>query len=118
MKTKQAKAALIRLIEDGIAQIANLPPEEISVLVRDVEARGSPPKEITIYMSVFFLPAGSPFCCGEPDCHSSFFLEKGRKELGEYLRKKMHLRHEVVVDYRVGVEYAKGVEFEAYPRSG
>ena len=114
MSTKQSKAALIRLIETGIRDVGDIPEDRLYVLVSDIDVSGSPPKEITAYVSVRFLPSGEPFCCGQPGCCSEVLRDSRSQELEEYLRRKMNLRHTVNVKLRCTVEYYDGIQFTAF----
>jgi len=114
MATKQSKAALIRLVENAIRDVGDLPRNKFYVLVRDLDVSGSPPTHVVASVLVRFLPSGAPFCCGEPGCYSPVFCESGAEELGDYLRRKMNLRHTVTVALRSDVEYFDGIEFTAF----
>ena len=111
MATKQSKAALIRLVENGIRDVGNIASNKFYVLVRDINVSGSPPNHIVASVLVRFLPSGAPFCCGEPGCYSRVFCASGAEELGEYLRRKMNLRHMVTVKLQCTAEYFDGIEF-------
>ena len=108
---------MIRLVEEAIRNVGEIPRDRLYVLVRDVQITGSPPRQIAAAVVVRFLPAGAPFCCGEPLCYSSAFTEQGHEEIGEYLRRKMGLRHALVFKCDTTVEYYDGIEFTAYPHS-
>lgn len=114
MKTKQSRAALIRLLETAIRDVGDIDSQKLYVLVRDVEASGSPPTRIVASLLVRFVPSGAPFCCGEPACYLRVFREDGAEELGDYVRRKMNLRHQVTVELEVSVEYFDGIEFAAH----
>jgi hypothetical protein len=114
MKSKQSKAALIRLVESGIQDVGNIPSDKLYVLVRDIDVSASPPTDITAFVSIRFLPTGAPFCCGEPFCYSPVFSENGAEELDDYLRRKMNLQHAVHVKLKCEVEYFDGIEFTAF----
>ncbi len=105
---------MIRLVETGIREVGNIPSNELYVLVRDIGVRGSPPREIVASVLVWFLPAGEPFCCGEPGCYSRVFSGTGAQELGDYLQRKMNLRHTVNVRLQCSVEYLGVIEFTAF----
>jgi hypothetical protein len=111
MTTKRSKAALIRLVENGIRDVGDIPSDKFYVLVRDVDTTGSPPTRVVASVMVRFLPSGAPYCCGEPGCYSRVFREDGAEELGDFLRRKMNLRHMVTVELNVSVEYFDGIEF-------
>jgi hypothetical protein len=114
MATKQSKAALIPLVENGIRDVGDLPPNKFYVLVRDIDVSGSPPNKIVASVLVRFLPSGVPFCCDEPGCYSRVFCDSGADELGDYLRRKMNLRQTVTVELRCAVEYFDNFEFTAF----
>ena len=80
--------------------------------MRHVDAKGQPPESIVAHVLVRFLVAGSPFCCGEPSCHSRAFTDTGEVEIGKYLARKMNLSQEVSVRLETAVEYSEGVEFK------
>ena len=114
MATKQSKAALIRLVENAIRQVGDIPRDRFYLLVRDIKTTGSPPTHITASVLLRFLPSGAPFCCGEPDCYSRVFCESGAEELGEYIRRRMNPRHTVNVVLQCDAEYYDGIEFTAF----
>ena len=114
MATKQSKAALIRLVENGIRDVGDIPRDKFYVLVRDIDVSGSPLTHVVASVLVRFLPSGEPFCCGESGCYSRVFCNSGAEELGDYLRRKMNLRHTVTVELRCAVEYVDGIEFTAF----
>lgn len=113
MATKKSKAALTRLIEHAIRDVSDLPRNRFYVLVRNVVVSGSPPTHIVASVLLRFLPAGAPFCCGEPGCYSHAFCDSAAEDLGEYVRRKMNLRHSVTVAVRCDVEYFDGIAFTA-----
>lgn len=111
MATKQSRAALIRLVETGLRDVGSISSDKFFVLVRDINVSGSPPSHIVAAVLVRFLPAGAPFCCGEPGCYSRVFIET--EELGDYLRRRMNFRHSVRIELNCTVEYFDGIEFTA-----
>jgi len=113
MMTKQSKAALIQLLENGIRDVGDICSDRFYIIVRDVVVSGAPPKALVASVFVRFLPSGAPFCCGEPSCYSRVFRDDGADELGEYVRRKMDLRQTVTVQLDVSVEYFEGIEFTA-----
>jgi len=113
MATKQSRAALIRLVENAIFDVGEIPRHRFYVLVRNVRVSGSPPNHMAASVLVRFLPSGAPFCCGEPGCYSRVFREDCAEEMGDYLRRKMNLRHAVTAELEYTVEYFEGIEFTA-----
>ena len=72
-----------------------------------------PPVLIRAWATLHFLPAGSPFCCGEPGCHLG--LEGDRlAEIEDQLGREMGLRQPVSLDLhdRVQVDYHDGILFD------
>jgi len=114
MPTKHSKAELIRLLEAGIREEGNLDPAHFFVLVRDVIASGSPPEKIIGYVVLRFLPAGSPFCCGEPLCHLNLLGSEGQGRLGEWLQREMGITQCIDVELKIKPEYGSGVEFKSF----
>ena len=115
MNTKQSQAELTRLLDSGIRDVGDLSKDRFFILVQNVIASGSPPDQIRASVSVRFLPAGAPYCCGEPSCYSGVFRAGGAEELGDYIRRKMNLRHTVSVELDVRAEYYDGIVFSDSP---
>ena len=69
---------------------------------------GSPPTHVAASVLVGFLPSGAPFCCGEPGCYSHVFCESGAEDLGDYLRRKMNLRHTVTSRFNATLSTSTG----------
>jgi hypothetical protein len=112
MTTKRGEAALVRMIEEGVAELGQLPTQRFSFLVTSAEAVGSPPRLVRASATLFFLKSGGPFCCGEPGCYSELFIRPG-EVLGDYLRTRMSLRQSVGVELKVTTVYDKGIVFAA-----
>ena len=105
---------MIRMLEAGIRDVGDVDPNRFCVIVRDVVVSGSPPTKLRASVLVRFLPAGEPFCCGEPACYSPVFSDEGAVELGDELRRSMKLQHTVSVDLCVDVEYYDGISFTGF----
>lgn len=114
MSSKHSQAELIRIVESGIREVGDLDPRRFFILVRNVIASGSPPDQLKASVLVRFLPAGAPYCCGEPSCYSPVFGHNGMVELGDYVRREMHLRQTVAVELNTSVEYYDGIVFSAH----
>ena len=114
MNRKHSQAALIRMLESGIREIGDLDSKRFYIVVRDVKATGSPITKLQAFVVVRFLPAGGPFCCGEPSCYSKAFRDSGSEELGDFVRRKMSLQHEVSVELKVIVEFYDGIQFSQH----
>jgi hypothetical protein len=114
MKVKRSQAELRRLVETAVAEACGLPRPGLWFGVDAVEASGQPPERLRVWATLHFLPAGSPFCCGEPGCHLALFGER-LAMVGEHVRRAMGLRQAAAVEFgdRVGVQYHPGVEFRA-----
>lgn len=99
------------MIEAAVADVCELPRAGLRFSVDEVEALGSPPHRIRAWATLHFTAAGSPFCCGEAGCHLSLFAED-KAEVGEIVRRAMHLRQSVTVEFgRIAVDYGQGVCF-------
>ena len=114
MQSRKSRAELIRLLELAIREVGNLDSTRFYVVVRDVEVVGSPPERLVAWAMVRFLPAGAPFCCGEPACYSRAFREEGRVELGEFVARRMNIEHEIDVELKTAAEYFPDIEFEMH----
>jgi hypothetical protein len=112
MPDKRSRYELKRLVERAVADICGLPRPGLWFCVDEIEARGRPPEQLTVWATLHFLPEGSPFCCGEPGCHLGLIGERSHR-VSEYIRHLMHLKQELSVDFgdRVGVNYHAGVSF-------
>src|SRR5262245_23506690 len=114
MVTKRSKHEIKRLVESAVGEACRLPRPGLWFCVDDVEVSGSPPERIKVWATLHFLPAGSPFCCGEPICHLGNWGERGA-EIGDRVRRAMGLRQVVTVDIgdRIAANYHAGVEFKS-----
>jgi hypothetical protein len=112
---KRSQHELKRLVEQAVTEECGLRRRGLWLCVERVEVVGHPPEKLNVWATLHFLPAGSPFCCGEPECHLG--LNERGERIGERLRKAMLLRHPVTVDLgdRIGVNYHAGVTFTNTP---
>src|SRR5438034_1158894 len=103
---------LKRLAEAAVCDVCQLPRAGLWLCVDAVEMSGRPPRRLRVWATLHFLPAGSPFCCGEPGCHLGLFGER-LADVEEHLGAAMGLRQPVTVEFghRIGVVYHPGVEF-------
>lgn len=67
---------LRQIIESAVTEVAGLPRDGLSFVVNRVHAIGHPPTCLQVWVTLHFLPAGSPFCWGEPGCHLGRFGER------------------------------------------
>ena len=112
MSAKRSQHELSRLVESAVADTCRLPRLGLWFCVDVVEASGRIPHQFEVRATLHFLPAGSPFCCGEPGCHLGLCDEDRVAEVGEHIRRAMHLRQTVMVKFRrITVNYHPGVDF-------
>jgi hypothetical protein len=99
-------------VEEAVAAENKLSRPGLWFCVEAVEARGHPPSHLRVWATLHFLATGSPFCCGEPNCHLWLFGERLQR-IGDHIRRAMGLRQSVEVDFPDGVEtrYHDGVIF-------
>ena len=123
--SKRSEHELRRLIEEAVSFECSLAERGLWFCVDALEVRGHPPEHILGWATVHFLPAGSPFCCGEVECAlRSIPPWEWEQRIGERLRAAMGLRQNVRVDFgynfpgghghcepRIRVNYHDGVEF-------
>lgn len=114
MPNKHSQSELVRLLELGIREVGDLDSERFYILVQNVVAIGKPPAKLVATVLVRFLPAGAPYCCGEPSCYSNVFRDAGARELGEFMRGKMKLRQTVDVALNILSEYYDGIKFSSH----
>jgi hypothetical protein len=113
MADKRSHHELKRLVEAAVADVCGLPRPGLWFCVDEVEAHGHPPGRLRVWATLHFLPAGSPFCCGQTGCHLGLHGESDA-EVNEHVRRAMGLRQPVVVEFgeRIGVRYHEGVLFD------
>src|SRR5438309_1479559 len=106
---KRFNRRLMRLIEQAVAEACNLPGPGFWFCLDEVEVTGSPPYRLRVWATLHFFGEGSPFCCGEPECHLVVFGER-LKAVGESVRRAMGLQIDVAVEFdeRIGVSYHDG----------
>jgi hypothetical protein len=111
MTTKRSKHELKRLLEDAIATICKLPQPGLWFVIDEVDVTGRPPKQLRLWGTLHFFDRGSPFCCGEPECHLGLF-RKRLLEVGDPVRRSMKLRHPVEIEVvNLAICYHDGVTF-------
>ena len=102
-----------RLVEAAIAEVCGLPRPGLWLCLDEVEAFGSPPERIRAWATLHFTAEGSPFCCGEPQCHLGLFGERLVK-VEEHVRHAMQLRQTMVVEFGdILAQYHAGVAFHS-----
>ena len=109
---KRSDHELKRLVEQAVVEMCDLQDSRFAFHVQSLEVRGRPPSAIKVWAVLHFMPAGSPFCCGEPECHLGLHGAAGR-EVSAHVQRAMGLEQDVIVDFggRIGVEYHDGVQF-------
>lgn len=109
---KRSNHELTRLVEEAVRDEWDLEGRGLQLIVSRVEPSGRPPERLKIWATLHFLPAGSPFCCGEPGCHLTLYGE-GLDRVADRVRRAMGLRQPVSVDFgdRIEARYHDGVEF-------
>ncbi|HVW02020.1 MAG TPA: hypothetical protein VHB77_16825 [Planctomycetaceae bacterium] len=111
MPSKRSQHELKRLIEQAAATVWRLPRPGLWFCVDEVEAHGHPPDSLEVWATLHFLPAGSPFCCGEPMCHLGLG-EEICSQIGDEVRRMMGLRHQIGLTFAgLAANYHPGVEF-------
>ena len=120
MSSKHSKAELKRLMEKAVVEICGLPRPGLWFCVDEVKATGAPPDHIQAWATLHFSADGSPFCCGEPSCHLGIFpghyvgpFSERNTEVSEHVRRAMHLRQKVSVEFQFAVQYHEGVSFHS-----
>ena len=110
-RSRRSNAELRRLVEAAVNDTRNLARRGLRFAVDEVEASGLPPTRFRVWATLYFLPEGSPFCCGEPECHLGF-LGDGLAAVEAHVRRAMRLKQRVSIDFgnRIGANYGDGVE--------
>jgi hypothetical protein len=112
MSADNDEATLIRLIEEGISQIAKLSAHRFRFVVDSVERLTSPRLRLKADATLFFLRSGEPFCCGEPGCYSEVFL-RPNELLGEFLSTHSQVRGPMTIALETTPAYFEGIRFTA-----
>jgi hypothetical protein len=110
--SKRSEHELKRLIEEAIAHECGLPRPGLWFCIDHIDMHGKPPEQIGIAATLHFLPAGAPFCCGEPGCHLGLFGPR-LSAVGEHVRLAMGLTHQITIELQseIRVVYHPGVTF-------
>lgn len=112
---KRSKYELKRLVENAVVEECRLEGRGLWFCVDELEVSGHPPERIKVWATLHFLPEGSPFCCGEPDCELGTFQQKRLQRIGDHVRRAMGLEQPIVVDIaNVGTNCHEGVTFTLY----
>jgi hypothetical protein len=111
---KRSECELKRIVEAAVAKICHLPRPGLWFCVDKVELSGHPPSHLKVWATLHFLPAGSPFCCGEPGCHLGLFGDR-LAEVEDHVRREFGLQHSVEVDFgdRIAAQYHSGIRFKS-----
>ncbi len=130
--SKRSEHELKRLIEEAVTEECRLAGRGLWFCVDKLEVHGHPPEKIVVWATLHFLPEGSPFCCGEPDCAlgilgKPFCLREEQERVSEHVRQAMGLTQPLVLDFgwpiaanssgepkrhHIAVNYHDGVEFK------
>lgn len=105
---KQSKHELIRLVELAMREVGRFAERGVWLCVEELEATGQPVERIRVWVTLHFLPAGSPFDSDDAD----LWVWPRRGEVEEFLRVEMGLTQTVCLDWVAvkGVVHP-GVEF-------
>jgi hypothetical protein len=114
---KRSEHELKRLLEEAIEDEFGLSKRGLWFCIDRVEAQGRPIGGIKVWATLHFLPAGSPFCCGEPGCHLPQWDEERLSRLSDRMRHAMKLTQGVRVGFgeQIRVNYHDGVVFTRSP---
>ena len=109
---KRSDQALKALVENAVEEVCHLRDRGLAFHVDAVEASGRPPERIAVWATLQFTPSGSPFCCGEPDCHMGLRGDR-LAEVEDRIRRAMGLKQAVVLELggRVRPECGDNIEF-------
>lgn len=115
MNKNRSQRELGRLVETAVNSVYRTAERGLWFCVDNLEHKGWPPEQLDVWATLHYLPAGSPFCCGEPNCQLGIFAGPQR-EVSEHVREAMHLKQELVVHFgehaeRVRPNYQAGVAF-------
>lgn len=113
---KRSTHEIRRLVERAVTEICDLRRRGLAFHVLSVEPAGRPLRVIRAWAVLHFTAAGSPYCCGEPECHLAL-RSGGAGDVGDHVRRALGLRHAIEVDLgdRIDVEYHDGVRFTNAP---
>lgn len=103
---------LKRLVESALGAVCGVPRRGLWLGVDHVEPSGRPPDRLRVRATLHFTGDGSPFCCGEPECHLWPFEER-LQAIEDRVRRAMGLRQRIEVDLvAIAAAYHDGVRFE------
>lgn len=114
---KRSKAELKKLLEAAVREECDLAPG-LWFCVDEVVAHGKPPHRIEAWATLHFTDGGTPYCCGETECHMD--LIRRQSAVHDNIRRRMGLLQEVIVDFgehheRIGASFGKNVRFIHVP---
>lgn len=116
MATKRSKAELKRLVESAVAEVCWLPRPGLWFCVDELEVVGAPPEHLRVWATLYFAAEGSPYCCGEPQCHL-WLMGDRLSEAGDHVRRAMRLRQTVTLEFvDIAAQFHAGVRFRAFER--
>lgn len=102
---------LRKLVDEAVMEECRLGSRGLWLCVDRVEQVGQPRERLKVWATLHFLQAGSPFCCGEPECQLGL-IERG-EPIAERIRRALQIEGPFKVDFgdRVDVKYHDGVGF-------
>ena len=94
-----------------LCEAVSLPRPGLWFAVEELQTdRTKPPSRIQAWGTLHFTNDGSPFCCGEPDCHMGPTIERDRL-IVDRIRRALNLAQAFTVDLLIRTIYHGGVEF-------
>lgn len=97
--SKRSEHELKRLVEEAVAEECRLAGRGLWFCVDRVDTHGHPPERLVVWATLHFLPEGSPFACGEPDCQLGTFIPERLDRIGDHVRRAMGLTQAVRVEF-------------------
>ena len=105
----RSKRELKRLVEEAVREECSL-ARGLWFSVDEIETRGNPVGKIRVWATLHFTSEGSPYCCGEPECHLD--LIRKSEPVADRIQLQMNLKQSVELEMvGVAVSYHDGVEF-------
>lgn len=111
--SKRSKHELKRIVEDAVNLQCSLPRPGLWFAIDELQTdRTKPPSRIQAWGTLHFTSDGSPFCCGEPDCHMGPMVDERDRLIADGIRRSLGLVGELTIDLRIGTTYHDGVDFQ------
>jgi hypothetical protein len=111
MTSNPSETELKHIVEAAVAGAKSERPG-LRFVVDGVLVTGDPARRLLVKSTLHFHDKGSPYCCGEPDCHLGIRFSPRSEKVAEQLRLALNLSPAIVIEFDdIATVYYAGVTF-------